>query len=211
MTNSKENAAEVYGVPLGGAKIVLIIGLVGGLATFALPHAGDVLGFNVLTNTGAAADMPVTMPERIYSICLTLFTVLGTATVLATRNALLSYISAAGSFFAFGFSIFSVWMRQTGPGSNSGFSPSIGLFVGMLSAFLVCAALVTIVFKRTPAQIAAAEARTTQARRVEAELENNLIAHRPAVPETPDTAATEVDERRKRHRGRQNKSQSSPE
>ncbi|WP_018023847.1 hypothetical protein [Corynebacterium ulceribovis] len=197
----KTDKGGVTQVVLGGAKAPLLIGMALGIVALGLGGFGP--------NSPGLLDL--SLPEKVFTTCLTLFTVLGSALVLLTRKALVAYIAAAGSFFTFGFSIFSVWMEQTGMGAGNDTVTRVGYYLGMLAAILVLSSLVTIVFRRTPAQIAAAQARTTKARRVETELENNLIAHRTAASETPDAAATEVDERRKRHRGRQNKSQPSPE
>jgi hypothetical protein len=130
------------------------------LATFILPHMGGARGWDVLAGDDAAIHDGVSLPSRVFTWLLLVFSVGFSMLALLTRRWALAWIALAGSAVACPIGLLAVWSRQTAGPHHPG--PGIGLIVAWIAVILLTYYWIRVVWSRTAVQLAA-EAQRRQA------------------------------------------------
>ncbi|MEJ5919672.1 MULTISPECIES: Rv2732c family membrane protein [unclassified Corynebacterium] len=193
----RKAAAELQ---LGAAVVPMGIAVVGLVMTYFLPHAGNVLGFDVLLNTDVAQQYFTKLPERIFSIIMLVGILMTIATILS-RTTLVAFINWVVVCIQAVYSVFAGWMRQSRPPSEASEGISYGLAIAIGLSLLLAITLSFVTFKKTRFQSA-----LETARRDEADADPVLRAQQQylrggSIPHTA-TDVTLVDDRRDRVRRR---------
>ncbi|MFZ0833039.1 MAG: hypothetical protein WAM92_08150 [Mycobacterium sp.] len=127
------------------------------LASFALPHTGDVRGFDALIGGPRAEEAAIALPQRLFSWLALVFSVGFSMLALLTRRWVLAWIALAGSAIASAVGMLAVWSRQTAGAGHPG--PGVGLIVAWIAVMLLTFHWARVVWTRTAVHIAAEEAR----------------------------------------------------
>jgi hypothetical protein len=127
------------------------------LASFILPHTGQVRGWDVLFSTHGAGAAAVALPSRVFTWLALVFGVGFSMLALLTRRWALAWVALAGSALASGTGMLAVWSRQTVAAGHPG--PGIGLFVAWITVVVLTFHWVRVVWSRTIVQLAAEEQR----------------------------------------------------
>lgn len=127
------------------------------LASFILPHTGDVRGWDVLFGTHGSADAAVALPSRVFAWLALVFGVGFSMLALLTRRWALAWVALAGSALASGVGLLAVWSRQTVGAGHPG--PGIGLIVAWITVMALTFHWTRVVWSRTIVQLAAEEQR----------------------------------------------------
>lgn len=127
------------------------------LASFILPHTGDVRGWDVLFGGHGSADAAVALPSRVFAWLALVFGVGFSMLALLTRRWALAWVAAAGSALASGVGLLAVWSRQTVAAGHPG--PGIGLIVAWITVMALTFHWTRVVWSRTIVQLAAEEQR----------------------------------------------------
>ena len=155
----------------GVRALVVAVGMLLLLLTFALPHAGSANGWDVLVYNQDARDEDIALPSRVF-VWLTLVFGIGIGMLaLATRRWALAWIAVAGSAVATVFGMFAVWSRQTLDVGSPGAGPGVGLILGWVLIAVLTFHWLHVVWQRTALQLAAEEER----RRRTAEVEDDQL------------------------------------
>ncbi|GAA1445550.1 hypothetical protein GCM10009641_67020 [Mycobacterium cookii] len=133
---------------------VLVFVLIG---SFALPHTGDVRGWDVLFATHGAGKAAIALPSRVFSWLALVFGVGFSMLALLTRRWALAWIALAGSAVACAAGLLAVWSRQTVAHGHPG--PGVGLVVAWITIILLTFHWARVVWSRTIVQLAAEEQR----------------------------------------------------
>ncbi|MGW0042652.1 Rv2732c family membrane protein [Rhodococcus sp. NPDC003348] len=156
----------------GMRALVVAVGILALMATFALPHTGGAKGWDVLVGNDAALAEDIALPSRVFVWLTLVFGIVFGMLALVTRRWVLAWISVAGSAVASVFGMLAIWSRQTLDASSPGGGPGIGLILGWVLIMVLTFHWVHVVWQRTALQLAAEEER----RRKTAEGDqNNLI------------------------------------
>jgi signal transduction histidine kinase len=142
---------------------ILVFVLIG---SFALPHTGDVRGWDVLFSTRGAGKAAIGLPSRVFCWLALVFGVGFSMLALLTRRWALAWVALAGSAVACAAGLLSVWSRQTVAAGHPG--PGIGLFVAWIAIILLTFHWARVVWSRTIVQLAAEEQRRQAAAHVQA-------------------------------------------
>jgi len=142
---------------------ILVFVLIG---SFALPHTGDVRGWDVLFSTRGAGKAAIALPSRVFSWLALVFGVGFSMLALLTRRWALAWIALAGSAVASAAGLLAVWSRQTVAAGHPG--PGIGLFVAWIAIILLTFHWARVVWSRTIVQLAAEERRRQAATHLQA-------------------------------------------
>ena len=141
-----------------GARAVVVAVLVFiVLASFALPHTGDVRGFDALVGGPKAAEAAIALPQRLFSWLALVFSVGFSMLALLTRRWVVAWIALAGSAVASGVGMLAVWSRQTAGAGHPG--PGVGLIIAWIAVILLTFHWARVVWTRTAVHIAAEEER----------------------------------------------------
>src|SRR6201996_2037605 len=97
------------------------------LASFILPHTGDVRGWDVLFGSHGAAAAAVALPSRVFAWLALVFGVGFSMLSWTTRRWALAWVALAGSAIASAAGMLAVWSRQTVAAGHPG--PGLGLFL----------------------------------------------------------------------------------
>ncbi len=178
----KRVASEIDPGPRGFVVSILVFVL---LATFILPHTGDVRGWDVLFGTHGAGPAAVALPSRVFAWLVLVFGVGFSMLALATRRWALAWIALAGSAIAGAAGLLAVWSRQTAPAGQAG--PGIGLIVAWITVLALTFQWARVVWSRTIVQLAAEEQRRQVVKEQQSRtlLESLDEAPRPETP--PDS------------------------
>jgi hypothetical protein len=133
---------------------ILVFVLIG---SFALPHTGDVRGWDVLFATRGAGKAAIALPSRVFGWLALVFGVGFSMLALLTRRWALAWIALAGSAVASAAGLLAVWSRQTVASGHPG--PGIGLVVAWIAIILLTFHWARVVWSRTIVQLAAEEQR----------------------------------------------------
>jgi hypothetical protein len=139
------------------------------LASFILPHTGQVRGWDVLFSTHGAGAAAVALPSRVFVWLALVFGVGFSMLALITRRWALAWIALAGSALASGTGLLAVWSRQTVATGHPG--PGIGLFLAWITVVVLTFHWARVVWTRTIVQLAAEE----QRRRVVAQHQSRTL------------------------------------
>jgi hypothetical protein len=127
------------------------------LASFVLPHTGDVRGWDVLFATHGSAAAAVALPSRVFGWLALLFGVGFSMLALLTRRWALAWVALAGSAVASAAGLLAVWSRQTVAAGHPG--PGVGLVVAWITIIVLTFHWARVVWSRTIVQLAAEEQR----------------------------------------------------
>ena len=147
------------------------------LASFILPHTGNVRGWDVLFSSHGAGSAGVALPSRVFTWLALVFGVGFSMLALTTRRWALAWIELAGSAIAGATGLLAVWSRQTAPAGHPG--PGIGLIVAWITVLALTFLWARVVWSRTIVQLAAEE----QRRRVAKEQQSRTLLE--SLDETP--------------------------
>jgi hypothetical protein len=126
------------------------------LLSFVLPHTGASKGFDVLVGDDIAIRDGVSLPSRVFTWLVLVFSVGFSISALLTRRWALAWVALAGSAVASAIGMLAVWSRQTAaphPG------PGIGLIVAWIAVIALTINWARAVWARTAVQLAAEEER----------------------------------------------------
>ena len=137
---------------------ILVFVLIG---SFALPHTGDVRGWDVLFSTHGAGKAALALPSRVFSWLALVFGVGFSMLALLTRRWALAWVALAGSAVASAAGLLAIWSRQTVASGHPG--PGVGLIVGWIAIILLTFHWARVVWSRTIVQLAAEEQRRQSA------------------------------------------------
>jgi hypothetical protein len=149
------------------------------LASFVLPHTGDVRGWDVLFGTHHAGAAAVALPSRIFVWLALVFGVGFSMLALLTRRWALAWVALAGSALASAVGLLAVWSRQTVAAGHPG--PGVGLILAWLTLMVLSFHWARVVWSRTVVQLAAEE----QRRRAAAEQQSRPLLERFGDPDAP--------------------------
>jgi hypothetical protein len=127
------------------------------LASFVLPHTGDVRGWDVLFATHGSAAAAVALPSRVFGWLALVFGVGFSMLALLTRRWALAWVALAGSAVASAAGLLAVWSRQTVATGHPG--PGVGLVVAWITIIVLTFHWARVVWSRTIVQLAAEEQR----------------------------------------------------
>jgi hypothetical protein len=151
------------------------------LGSFALPHTGDVRGWDVLFGSHGAGAAAVALPSRVFAWLALVFGVGFSMLSLMTRRWALAWVALAGSAIASAAGMLAVWSRQTVAAGHPG--PGLGLFVAWITVMLLTFHWARVVWARTLVQLAAEE----QRRRVAAQQQSMSLLDSLDNPTGPDS------------------------
>jgi hypothetical protein len=127
------------------------------LASFILPHTGDVRGWDVLFASHGSAAAAVALPSRVFGWLALVFGVGFSMLALLTRRWALAWVALAGSAVASAVGLLAVWSRQTVAAGHPG--PGVGLVVAWITIIALTFHWARVVWSRTIVQLAAEEQR----------------------------------------------------
>jgi hypothetical protein len=155
------------------------------LASFVLPHTGDVRGWDVLFGSHHAGAAAVALPSRIFVWLALVFGVGFSMLALLTRRWALAWVALAGSALGSAVGLLAVWSRQTVAAGHPG--PGVGLVLAWITLIVLSFHWARVVWSRTVVQLAAEE----QRRRAVAEQQSRPLLERFGEP---DAASPDDDE-----------------
>lgn len=150
------------------------------LASFVLPHTGDVRGWDVLFASRGSAAAAVALPSRVFAWLALVFGVGFSMLALLTRRWALAWVALAGSAVASGVGLLAVWSRQTVAAGHPG--PGVGLVVAWITIIVLTFHWARVVWSRTIVQLAAEE----QRRRAAAHQQSRTLLETLDQTEPPD-------------------------
>ena len=127
------------------------------LASFILPHTGDVRGWDVLFASHGSAAAAVALPSRVFGWLALVFGVGFSMLALLTRRWVLAWVALAGSAVASAAGLLAIWSRQTVAAGHPG--PGVGLVMAWITIILLTFHWARVVWSRTIVQLAAEEQR----------------------------------------------------
>ncbi|OBJ11957.1 hypothetical protein A5624_12045 [Mycobacterium sp. 1482292.6] len=157
------------------------------LASFVLPHTGDVRGWDVLFGSHHAGAAAVALPSRVFAWLALVFGVGFSMLALVTRRWALAWVALAGTAIAGAAGMLAIWSRQTVSAGHPG--PGWGLIVAWLTVLVLTYHWARVVWSRTIVQLAAEE----QRRRVAAAQQSTSLLDgldEPAAGTTDDPGPT---------------------
>lgn len=141
----------------GGRALVVSILVFVLLASFILPHTGDVRGWDLLFGSETASAAAVSLPLRVFGWLALVFGVGFSMLALLTRRWAVAWIALTGSGIASVMGMLAVWSRQTaGPGQSG---PGVGLIIAWITLVALTFHWARVVWSRTLVQLAAEEDR----------------------------------------------------
>ncbi len=147
---------EVASVIDPGARAMFVaIAVLVLLGSFALPHAGAVNGWEVLSSAPDAAAEEIGLPSRLFLWFALVFSGLGSILALVTRKWMPAWVALAGSAVTIVFGMLAIWSRQTLPVESSAAGPGFGLLIGWFAVMVIVFHWARVVWSRTSAQLEA--------------------------------------------------------
>jgi hypothetical protein len=141
----------------GARALVVAIGVCVLLASFVLPHTGNVRGWDVLFGGDEASAAAVALPLRLFGWLVLVFGVGFSMLALLTRLWAVAWVALAGSAVASAVGLLAVWSRQTVAEGYPG--PAVGLVVAWITVIVLTFHWARVVWSRTAVQLAAEEDR----------------------------------------------------
>ncbi|ORX01058.1 Rv2732c family membrane protein [Mycolicibacillus trivialis] len=141
----------------GGRALVVSILVFVLLASFILPHTGEVRGWDLLFGSESTVAAGVTLPIRVFAWLALVFGVGFSTLALLTRRWAVAWIALAGSATAAVIGLLAVWSRQTAAAGQPG--PGIGLIIAWFALIVLTFHWARVVWTRTVVQLAAEEER----------------------------------------------------
>src|SRR5579875_714425 len=120
------------------------------LASFVLPHTGDVRGWDVLFGSHHAGAAAVALPSRVFAWLALVFGVGFSMLALVTRRWALAWVALAGTAIAGAAGMLAIWSRQTVSAGHPG--PGWGLIVAWLTVLVLTYHWARVVWSRTIVQ-----------------------------------------------------------
>lgn len=157
------------------------------LASFILPHTGDVRGWDVLFGSHGAGAAAVGLPSRVFAWLALVFGVGFSMLALVTRRWALAWVALAGTAIAGAAGMLAIWSRQTVAAGHPG--PGWGLIVAWLTVLVLTYHWARVVWSRTIVQLAAEE----QRRRVAAAEQSVILLDGLDDPAAPAAAENRED------------------
>jgi hypothetical protein len=154
------------------------------LASFILPHTGDVRGWDVLFASHGSAAAAVALPSRVFGWLALVFGVGFSMLALLTRRWALAWVALAGSGVASAVGLLAIWSRQTVAAGHPG--PGLGLVVAWITIIVLTFHWARVVWSRTIVQLAAEE----QRRRAAAHQQSRTLLETLDDPDGPDDNET---------------------
>jgi hypothetical protein len=151
------------------------------LASFILPHTGDVRGWDVLFGSHGSAAAAVALPSRVFGWLALVFGVGFSILALLTRRWVLAWVALAGSAVASAAGLLAIWSRQTVAAGHPG--PGVGLVVAWITIIVLTFHWARVVWSRTVVQLAAEE----QRRRTAAHRQSRTLLE--SLPDTLQASA----------------------
>lgn len=151
--------------------LVVAVGILLLLGTFALPHTGGANGWDVLVGDEAALAEDIALPSRVFVWLALVFGIAFGMLALATRRWALAWVSVAGTAVGSVFGMLAIWSRQTLDPTSPGAGPGLGLILGWILMMVLTFHWMHVVWQRTAVQLAAEEER----RRQTSEREQHLL------------------------------------
>ncbi|HTM83725.1 MAG TPA: hypothetical protein VL179_02295 [Mycobacterium sp.] len=164
----------------GGRALVVSILVFVLLASFILPHTGDVRGWDLLFGSDTATVAAVTLPMRVFSWLALVFGVGFSMLALVTRRWAVAWVALAGSAIACVIGLLAIWSRQTAAVGQPG--PAVGLLIAWFTVIALTFHWARVVWSRTVLQLAAEEDR----RRAAAQQQRKSL-----LGDAPDSAVDE--------------------
>jgi hypothetical protein len=158
------------------------------LASFILPHTGQVRGWDVLFSTHGAGAAAVALPSRVFTWLALVFGVGFSMLALLTRRWALAWVALAGSALASGTGMLAVWSRQTVAAGHPG--PGIGLIVAWITVMVLTFHWFRVVWSRTIVQLAAEEQRRQIVAQQQSKTLLDSLDDNPENPEKPEDPTT---------------------
>lgn len=207
---AKEEKKAARTLTLGRQFWALLTALALYLAYLVLPHAGGVLGFQVLLQLPAAAEAGIKITEYIYAILLFLGLGLFTTLTLLTRRTVFALIAWMFTTVALIYSLFALWLRFTRPASEADVTTGIGMWVSILGVFIAVVTYSMVALRRDDRQQQVARQRARHG-----DLDEVGFAQRAAMVTKQNTSYEDnplfVDDRRQQAAQRHRKNQDRPE
>jgi hypothetical protein len=152
------------------------------LASFILPHTGDVRGWDVLFASHGSAAAAVALPSRVFGWLALVFGVGFSMLALLTQRWALAWVALAGSAVASAVGLLAIWSRQTVAAGHPG--PGVGLVMAWITIIVLTFHWARVVWSRTIVQLAAEE----QRRRAAAQRQSRTL-----LESFPDTLQASAD------------------
>lgn len=143
----------------GGYLYALIVAFVLFAVGLALPHTGDVRGYEALLGLADAQSANIRLAERVFVILGTLAAVVFTGLTLITRRTVfanIAYILSGMSLFS---SIFGMWMRIQSAEVEGATGLGIGIFLEVAAVIVLVYSYSIVIFRRSPEQLELARQR----------------------------------------------------
>lgn len=180
---------------LGSYLWWLVAALVLYVVYLVVPHAGDVLGFEVTFRLPAAVDAGIKITEYVFAWLMLVGLGVFTTLTVITRRTVFGLIAWMFVTVALFYSLFAMWLRMTRPSSGDGVDMGIGMLIAILAVVLAEIAYAMVALRRNPEQTRIAEERARHAN-----LDEVGYAQREAMTERPADQPNPllVDDRRRR-------------
>ncbi|OBJ22779.1 hypothetical protein A9W93_12855 [Mycobacterium colombiense] len=159
------------------------------LASFILPHTGDVRGWDVLFGSHGAGAAAVSLPSRVFAWLALVFGVGFSMLALVTRRWALAWVALAGTAIAGAAGMLAIWSRQTVAAGHPG--PGWGLIIAWLTVLVLTYHWARVVWSRTIVQLAAEQ----QRRRVAAAQQSVTLLDGLDDPAPPTAETRDVETR----------------
>lgn len=144
---------------LGGHRWVLLAALVLFVIYLVTPHAGHVLGYEVVLRLPESVDGGIKITEYLYAWFSALGIGVFTTLTLLTRRAVFGLIAWMFSVVTLIFSLLALWLRQTRSVAEEDMSVGVGFFLSLIGVVLAVYAYSRIALRRSPEQAQLADAR----------------------------------------------------
>ncbi|MCE5290348.1 MAG: hypothetical protein LLG14_14070 [Nocardiaceae bacterium] len=129
------------------------------LASFSLPHTGNVRGWDVLAGASDLAANNVTFPSRLFVWFALIFGVFASMLALMTRRWGLAWIAFTGTAVSTVLGMLAIWSRQTIRADLAGGGPGYGLVIAWIAVGLLAFQWLNIVWSKSSILLAAEERR----------------------------------------------------
>lgn len=157
---AREEKKAARRMNLSGFRWMLITAVIIWVAYLILPHSGSTRGYEITFLLPSAREGNVQITEFIYAILIGLGLGVFSTLVLITERAVFGLIAWMLSTVGLFYSIFAIWLRQTGPGAAENDGVSIGMLFSVFGVALAVFAYCCVALRRDPEQRTIAEARS---------------------------------------------------
>jgi hypothetical protein len=119
------------------------------LLSLALPHAGNVSGWDVLTAASSLEQESIALMSRLFVWFLVIFGVVVSILALVTRRWVLALVAAAGCTVSSVFGMLAIWSRQTLAANEPGSGVGSGLVIGLAALAVLVVLWLRVVWTRS--------------------------------------------------------------